>query len=220
MPRVKFKAVLFDLDGTLADTAPDLGTALNQLRREAGLTPLPHQQLRPYTSAGTRGMLRAGFGVTPDDDAYAPLAQRFLHIYAQNLCVNTAVFPALVPVLAALEALGLRWGVVTNKPKRFTEPLLRALALADRCACIVSGDSAAKPKPAPDPLLLAAEHLVLAPASILYVGDDQRDIQSGTAAGMPTAAAAWGYLGIDSPIEAWGADWIAHTPSELLDICR
>ncbi len=216
---MKLEAVLFDLDGTLADTAPDLGAALNLLRSEEHRPPLPLASLRPYTSAGTRGMLRAGFSITPSDDTYASLAERFLRIYAHKLCVNTAVFPALEPVLTSLEARGLPWGVVTNKPKRFTEPLLESLALTRRCACIVSGDSAAKPKPAPDPLLLAARQLALDPASILYVGDDLRDIQSGDAAGMKTAAAAWGYLGIDAPIDTWGADWILQTPADLLKLC-
>jgi len=215
---VKFKAVLFDLDGTLADTAPDLGAALNQLRAEEGLPPLAHDTLRPHTSAGTRGMLRAGFGVFPGDPAYQTLADRFLTHYMSGLCVDTAVFPELDPVLVALESRNILWGVVTNKPRRFTEPLMEALELTHRCACIVSGDSTPKPKPSPDSLVLAANMLNLAAQDIAYVGDDLRDIQAGQAASMRTIAARWGYLGVDTPIENWQADWIADTPGALRSI--
>jgi len=216
---VSFKAVLFDLDGTLADTAPDLGGALNTLRQEQGLAPMPLEALRPYTSAGTRGMLRAGFGLAPNEPSYAPLAQRFLEIYAGRLCADTTLFPTLDTVLEKLEGRQRLWGVITNKPRRFTEPLLDALAVSARCACIISGDSAPRPKPAPDPMRLAAKQIDIPEAACLYVGDDLRDIQAGRAAGMKTVAVRWGYLGVDTPIEQWGADWIIDTPEELLDIC-
>lgn len=213
------KAVLFDLDGTLADTAPDLGGALNALLAEHGRPPLPPETLRPYTSAGTRGMLRAGFGITPSDSEYAALAHRFLALYADRICVETRVFPELEPVLEALESRGILWGVITNKPARFTLPLLEALDLSTRCACIISGDSAARPKPAPDPMHMAAQQISLAESACLYVGDDLRDVQAGQAAGMETVAVRWGYLGVDTPIEQWGADWIIDTPDQLLGLC-
>lgn len=213
-----FKAILFDLDGTLADTAPDMGGALNSLRRECGLEPLPMEALRAHTSAGTRGMLRVGFGLSPADKAYAPLAERYLDIYAERLCVGTRIFAELEPVLSSLEVRGTLWGVVTNKPRRFTEPLLDALNVSARCACIVSGDSAMRPKPAPDPMILAAQQISLAVTDCLYVGDDLRDIEAGCAAGMKTVAVRWGYLGVDSPIETWGADWIIDEPAQLLEL--
>lgn len=217
---MKFKAVLFDLDGTLADTAPDLGAALNKLRAEESLSPLPPGELRPHTSAGTRGMLRAGFGMTPGDAAYAEFADRFLSHYMNGLCVGTRVFPELDSVLDMFDDCGLPWGVVTNKPHRFTQPLMDALGLSRRCACIVSGDSTPRPKPAPDSLLLAADILAIAAHDIVYVGDDLRDIQAGQAASMHTIAARWGYLGIDTPIEDWQADWIADTPRDLRAISK
>lgn len=215
-----FEAILFDLDGTFADTAPDLGAALNTLLQEDGRTPVPLEVVRPHTSAGTRGMLRVGYNLTPDAAPYPALAQRFLAHYSTMLCRQTRLFPGIDTLVCALEARGKRWGIVTNKPKRFTEPLLNALPLGPRAACVVSGDSTPRPKPAPDSLLLACEQLGIAPAQALYVGDDLRDIQAGKAAGMPTAAAAWGYLGLDDPIASWGADWIIDTPVALLDLCQ
>lgn len=212
------KAVLFDLDGTLADTAPDLGGALNDLLGEEGLEPLAPASLRPHTSAGTRGMLRAGFSLAPGDASYERLAERFLARYADRLCVGTKVFDELHPVLNALESRHILWGVVTNKPRRYTEPLLDALHLTSRCACIVSGDSAARPKPAPDPMHLAASLIEIPESQCMYVGDDLRDIQAGAAAGMTTVAVRWGYLGVDTPIEQWGADWIINSPQQLLDL--
>lgn len=213
-----FEAVLFDLDGTFADTAPDLGGALNALLAEDGRPPLPLATLRPHTSAGTRGMLRIGYGLTPEADTYADLAARFLAHYSKGLCVNSKLFPGIEALIDALESRGTPWGIVTNKPRRFTEPLLNALPLGPRAACIVSGDTTARPKPAPDSLLFACDTLNVAPARTLYVGDDLRDITAGKAAGMPTAAAGWGYLGVDHPIDTWGADWIVDSPEALLHI--
>lgn len=214
--RKQVAAVFFDLDGTLADTAPDLGGALNQLLAEHGRPPLDMAVLRPHVSAGTRGMLGVGFALTPDQADYPPLAERFLKLYAARLCVGTRLFDGMPELLAWLEAHDIPWGVVTNKPARFTEPLLDALNLTHRCAAIVSGDSAAKPKPAPDLLLLAAARVPVPPTLSFYIGDDLRDIQAAHASGMAALAATWGYLGTDLPVDAWNADTILNTPLDVI----
>jgi phosphoglycolate phosphatase len=210
------EAVFFDLDGTLADTAPDLGAALNALLAEEGRAPLAHAVLRPHVSAGARGLLKVGFGIDPDDSSYAALRERFLDIYACALCQRTALFPGMSTLLDALEAQGIAWGVVTNKPERFTLPLMEALGLAGRAAAIVGGDTTAKAKPDPLPLLHACTVAGVAATASAYVGDDLRDIQAGRAAGMRTFAAAWGYLGDGPPIGAWGADHLVAEPAGLL----
>lgn len=214
------EAVLFDLDGTFADTTQDLGAALNRLLAEEGRPPVPHATFRPHTSAGTRGMLGVGFGITPDHPAYPGLAERFLAHYSVALCVGTVLFEGMAELLEDIESRGLAWGIVTNKPSRFTDPLMDALGWAERAACIVSGDSAARPKPHPDPLLFASDRLGLLPERCLYVGDDIRDIHAGRAAGMATVAAAWGYLGCGEPVEAWGADLIAAHPLDVLALIK
>jgi len=218
MPENGVRAVFFDLDGTLADTAPDLGGALNELLAERGRPALAMATLRPFVSAGTRGMLGIGFGLAPDHPDYPDLARRFLERYAARLCVGTRLFDGMAELLAELERRGIAWGVVTNKPARFTEPLMDCLLLTERMAAIVSGDSAPKPKPAPDTLLLAGEKAGVPPRLTLYVGDDLRDIQAAHAAGMRAIAASWGYLGDGLPIADWGADATIATPLELLDL--
>lgn len=210
--------VLFDLDGTLADTAPDLGAALNRVLEEEGLAPLPMEVTRPVTSQGVRGLLRVGLGIGPDDTNYQTLAQRVLKHYAAGICRHTRLFDGMPGVLATLESRGIKWGIVTNKHARFTEPLVDALGLMQRAACVISGDSAAHPKPHPAPLLMACERANVAPTHSIYVGDDPRDIQAGKAAGMCTIAAAWGYLGEGEAIHEWSADHIAPTPEALLDV--
>ncbi len=212
------EAVLFDLDGTLADTAPDLGAAANLLRAELGLAPVPLERLRPHTSHGVRGMLGAALAVTPEDPRYLEYSERFLQHYESRLCVDTRLFDDMHALLDALDTASIPWGVVTNKRRRFTEPLMAALQLDRRACCIVSGDSAPHPKPAPDPLLLACEMAALRPQTCLYVGDDIRDIQAGRAAGMRTVAAAYGYLGNEAPIESWNADEVILSPLELLPL--
>lgn len=212
------EAVLFDLDGTLADTAPDLGGALNRLLVEEGRPALPLEKYRPHTSNGTRGMLAIGFDIVPADPPYADLARRFLQHYENALCEHTVLFPDIAELLSSLEARGIRWGVVTNKPQRFTLPLLEGLGLRQRCACIVSGDSTPLPKPDPAPLLLACATAKVRPSHSLYVGDDARDIVAGRAADMITVAAAWGYLGVDVPIASWQAHAIIHRPDEVLGL--
>lgn len=210
-------AVLFDLDGTLVDSALDLGGAGNDLRERRGLPPLPLEVFRPLTGTGARGMLRVALGTTPEDADFEALKDEYLAIYATRLTRLTRVFDAMAPVLDALDAAGLPWGIVTNKHSRFAEPVVAGTGLATRSRVLVCGDTTARAKPFPDPLLEAARRLAVDPAHCLYVGDDLRDIQAGQAAGMGTVAAAWGYLGDGEPIEAWGADHLARTPAGLLE---
>ena len=210
------RAVLFDLDGTLADTAPDLARALNRLRTERGLGPVPPAVTRAHTSSGARGMLGVGMGVKPDHDSYAELRSRFLDYYEESLCVGTKLFDGIPELLAALAKKGLRWGVVTNKPRRFTEPLMRRLDPKGTVACVVSGDTTPKAKPAPEPLLHAAGMLKLPPSDCLYLGDDLRDVQAARAAGMGCIVAAWGYLGDAGDPSGWGADAVIRHPREAL----
>ncbi|HEY3432694.1 MAG TPA: HAD-IA family hydrolase [Rhodocyclaceae bacterium] len=210
------RAVFFDLDGTLADTAPDLGGALNRLLLAEGKSPLPMEQLRPYVSGGARALLRTGFDITPDDAGYADMQKRFLDIYAANICVDTRLFGGMEQVLQTLENRGIPWGIITNKVQRFTKDVVAGLGLDQRAVSVISGDTAARPKPAPDPLLLAAEEAGIPAGDCLYVGDDLRDIQAGKAAGMGTVTAAWGYLGGSPDIESWAADHICQTPLDLL----
>lgn len=212
------RAVLFDLDGTFADTAPDLGRALNRLRAEHGLEPLPIGVMRAHASSGARGLLKAGFGQTPESEGYDALRDRFLELYAENLCVDTQLFDGIPELLSMIEARPLPWGVVTNKAKRFTEPLLRALAIGHRAACIVSGDSTPHIKPHPAPLLQAAALLALAPRECIYLGDDLRDVQAARAAGMRFAAAGWGYLGDGADPRTWNADAVISHPREVLNL--
>lgn len=213
-------AVLFDLDGTLVDSALDLGGAGNDLRERRGLPPLPLEVFRPLTGTGARGMLRVALGTTPEDADFEALKDEYLAIYATRLTRLTRVFDAMAPVLDALDAAALPWGIVTNKHSRFAEPVVAGTGLATRSWVLVCGDTTARAKPFPDPLLEAARRLAVDPAHCLYVGDDLRDIQAGRAAGMGTVAAAWGYLGDGEPIEAWGADHLARTPAGLLEVLR
>jgi phosphoglycolate phosphatase len=209
------KAVLFDLDGTLADTAPDLAYALNCVREARGLPPLPLSATRPYASHGARGLIGAGFNIQPDDPGYGALRDEFLAAYADNLCRETRLFAGLPELLDQLEARALRWGVVTNKQERFTLPLLERLEVRGRAACVIGGDTTGKSKPHPEPLLAASRAIGLAPESCIYVGDDLRDVQAGQAAGMKTAVAMWGYLNGQNP-QTWSADCMIEEPRDLL----
>lgn len=208
--------VLFDLDGTLLDTAPDLAAALNRLRRERGEPELSPVAIRPTVSHGSPGMLKLGFGLEPDDARYPELNQQFLALYREAIAVQTTLFPGMAEVLAYLEAAGIPWGVVTNKPGWLTEPLLKALALWPRAACVVSGDTLDKRKPDPEPLWYACERVGIAPARALYVGDAERDVQAGNRAGMTTLVAGFGYLGAEDQPGEWGADGFLAQPTDLL----
>lgn len=210
-----FDAVLFDLDGTLADTAPDLGESVNLLLQAEGRPLRSLEELRPFTSQGVRGMLRVAFGIGPEDPGYDLLAQRFLDIYATRLCAATRLFDGIPELLDTLEAMQLRWGIVTNKRMRFTDPLVAHLQLTPRTRCVVSGDTTAAAKPSPLPIEHACRVLDCRPQRTLYVGDDRRDILAGQAAGCLTVGVSYGYLGDSGPIETWGADLIIDHPAEL-----
>jgi phosphoglycolate phosphatase len=211
-------AVLFDLDGTLADTARDLSGALNRLLIEEDRAPVLHDALRPHVSGGARAMLRAGFGLTPADPGYPSLQQRFLAHYQSAVCVDTVLFEGVAELLDELDERAIPWGIVTNKSQRFTLLLAEALGLRQRAACLVSGDSSPRPKPDARPLLLACHLAGASPARSIYVGDDLRDVHAGKAAGAVTVAVRYGYLGDGLPIEEWGADRIIDEPREILSL--
>jgi phosphoglycolate phosphatase len=210
------RAALFDFDGTLADTAPDLAAAVNAMRVQRGMAPLAAATVRPYSSMGARGLLRIGFGMTPEHADYSAMRDEFLDRYSQAICVHTRLFPGMSELVRELGARDIAWGIVTNKATRFTTPLVKDLGVSP--ACVVCGDSTPHLKPHPAPLLLAAERLELAPRDCLYVGDDLRDIQAARAAGMRCVAVEYGYHGTDNPgPAAWNADAVISHPSQLLE---
>lgn len=208
--------VLFDLDGTLIDSAPDLAAAANAMRVARGLAPLALADLRPMVGSGARGMVGTALGVKPGEAGFDDLKEEFLERYRIDLLIHTAVFADMVPVLERLEADGRRWGIVTNKAARFTQPVVEGLGLHTRAAVVISGDTTPHSKPHPEPLLEAARRAGVDATHCVYVGDDQRDILAGRAAGMATLAAAWGYLGQGDPIDAWGAHAVLAEPAALL----
>ena len=210
MPQV-IRAVLFDLDGTLLDTAPDMARTVNLMRTRRGLEPVPLEQVRAHVSRGARGMICSAFGMTTEHPDFMAMREEFLELYGANLCIDTTLFPGMEELLADLEARAIAWGVVTNKFERFARPLIDTLGLGARAAIVVGGDTCARAKPFPDPLLHAARQIDVAPAETLYVGDDERDIQAARAAGMPVLAAAYGYLGDGAPVESWGADAVVDS---------
>jgi phosphoglycolate phosphatase len=207
-------AVLFDFDGTLADTAADLSRALNRLRSARGLAELALEQLRPHASAGARGLIGAGLGVAPEDARYGALREAFLEHYENDICVDTRLFPGMIELLAAIEARRLRWGIVTNKSTYLTRLLVRELGLDARVACVVCGDTTPHQKPNPAPLVHAANELALAPRECVYLGDDLRDMQAARSAGMRCVAVEWGY---GSGLHAWNADAVIARPADLLE---
>jgi N-acetyl-D-muramate 6-phosphate phosphatase len=209
------KAVLFDLDGTFADTAPDLSYAVNLMRKARNLPPVPDEKTRPVTSSGARGLLGAGFGITPDHADFPAMREEFLNLYEANLCRETRLFDGMADLVTALEIRGLPWGIVTNKAERFALPLMQLLGYSKRAACVIGGDTTGKMKPHPAPLYAAANVIGIAPEHCAYVGDDERDIQAGRAAGMKTVAVRYGYLNGSNPA-TWGADAIAKNPHEII----
>ena len=210
-------AVLFDLDGTLADSAPDLAHALTEVRARRGLPPVAVESLRPHASSGARGLLGAGMGVTPADAEFAALRDEFLQCYERGLARTTQLFPGVVPMLDAIERRGLAWGIVTNKHSRFTTAVVAALSLSPRAGVVVSGDTTPHAKPHPAPLLHAAQALGVVPEACVYVGDDLRDVEAGRAAGMATIVAGYGYMGQGSDPRQWPATGWIDAPLELLD---
>ena len=210
------RAVLFDLDGTLVDSATDLGRAADKMRTDRGLEPRPLAQYRAMAGAGARGMLGIAFGIAPGDPDFNLLREEFFSNYTACMFDHTAAFDEVTDLIAALDARGLRWGVVTNKAARFTEPLLRALPVFASCAVAVSGDTTPHAKPHPEPLFEAARRLGIAPGQCIYVGDDERDIVAGRAAGMVTVVANYGYLGSEASVKAWRADAEINSPLQLL----
>ena len=209
-------AVLFDLDGTLVDSAPDLAGTANDLRAERGLPALPLAALRPHAGSGARGMLRVAFDLMPGQLHYDAMRLEFLDRYEARMLRETQVFAEVLSTLRCLDRCGVPWGIVTNKTLRFAAPLAQALGLLPGAAVLVGGDSTPHTKPHPAPLLEAARRLQLEPGLCLYVGDDKRDVQAGLAAGMTPLAAAWGYLGQDVDVHAWGAHLVLDRPDALL----
>ena len=210
-------AVLFDLDGTLADSAGDLALALNRIRAAQGLAPVPVEDLRPYASSGARGLLHRGMGVTPEHPRYGELREAFLVNYEACLAETTTLFEGIEALLAEIEARAIPWGIVTNKNARFTTPVVSALKLAKRAAVVVAGDTTPHPKPHPAPLLHAAQRIRVAPSACVYVGDDLRDVEAGRAAGMATIVAGYGYMGVGGDPKLWPATGWIDRPQDLLD---
>jgi N-acetyl-D-muramate 6-phosphate phosphatase len=209
------RAVLFDLDGTFADTAPDLAAALNRLRAEHGQEPLPLERLRPFASAGARGLVHAGFGIKPDDAEYPALREAFLELYAERTCAQTRLFPGIAELLDKLESRRIAWGIVTNKSTRFTEKIVAALKL--KPGCVVCGDTTPHLKPHPASLLYAAKQLDLPCEDCFYLGDDLRDMKAARAAGMRPIAVDWGYHHPDSGGPGtWDAEAVIAHPRDLL----
>lgn len=217
MPPTHISTVLFDLDGTLADTAPDLAAALNDVRAEQGLPPLPYAQIRCEVSNGAAALIRLGFELDEQTPQFAALRSRLLELYRAGLAVHTRLFDGMHEVLEQLEYEGRRWGVVTNKPAWLTEPLLASLKVAERAACVVSGDTTQNRKPHPEPLIEAARRSGTAAQSCVYIGDSPRDIQAGIAAGMHTLVALFGYIAPGEDPAGWGADGLLEKPADLLD---
>lgn len=210
--------VLFDLDGTLIDSAPDLAAAADRMRVQRGMPSLPPEQYRHMAGAGARGMLSVAFGMTPEHAQFAELKEEFFGNYERCMTEQTCAFDGVQALIAQLHQRGIRWGVVTNKSARFTEPLTRAMPLFASAATIISGDTTPHAKPHPEPLFEAARRVGVAPGRCIYVGDDERDIVAGLAAGMGTVAATYGYLGLKADTTAWGAHAAIENPLALLNL--
>lgn len=212
------QAVLFDLDGTLIDSAPDLGAAADKMRTDRGLTSLAYEAYRPFAGAGARGMLSVAFGISPDHGDFPLLREEFFQNYERRMTELTEIFEGVSEMITALEQRGVAWGVVTNKSERFTLPLTVAMPLFANAKAIISGDTTPHAKPHPAPLFEAAKRLGIEPAKCIYVGDDLRDIEAGRAANMGTVAATYGYLGHNADTTKWGADAVISAPAALLSL--
>ena len=208
--------MLFDLDGTLVDSAADLAGAANAMRMSRGLAPLPLEHYRAHSGSGARGMLKVAFGVEPAHEGFDDLKQQFFSEYQHHLTLSTQPFAGVEQMIESLLAAGLPWAVVTNKGERFTAPLTRAMPLFASASTVISGDTTPHTKPHPAPLLEAALRLGVSPSGCVYVGDDLRDIQAGRAAGMRTVAALYGYLGAGADVASWRADREISEPAGLL----
>ncbi|CAD5109695.1 N-acetylmuramic acid 6-phosphate phosphatase MupP [Zestomonas carbonaria] len=212
---MRLRAVLFDMDGTLLDSAPDFIAITQAMRADRGLPPLPEKTIRDVVSGGARAMVATAFALDPQDPAFEPLRLEFLERYQSHCAVLTRPFDGIPELLQDIERARLAWGVATNKPVCYAEPIMRQLGLAERSAVLVCPDHVTNSKPDPEMLLLACQQMELDPASVLFIGDDQRDIQAGQAAGMRTAAVTWGYIHPDDHASHWGADVIVDHPLEL-----
>ncbi len=208
--------ILFDLDGTLVDTAPDLGHALNLQLAKHGKPTLSDETIRPFASHGSKGLMGLGFSVTPDDENFINLRDEYLDIYESVLTRAPVLFDGMQPTLESIAKQGFNWGIVTNKPGRFTVPLIASMGLDQQAACVVSGDDAPKPKPSPETLLLACARMEVKPENCVYVGDAERDIEAGRAAGMKTVIALYGYIDETDKPSTWGADAAINQPQDLL----
>jgi N-acetyl-D-muramate 6-phosphate phosphatase len=210
------KAVLFDLDGTFADTAPDLAAALNHVRALSELPPLPLEVLRPQASHGSIGLLKVGMNVTPDSPNFDMFRHIFLEYYTQHICVETTLFAGMAELITELEQRNIKWGIVTNKPHRFTVPLMEALGYAHRAACLISGDTCTHAKPHPEPMLAACKLIKIAPEQCLYLGDDKRDMEAANAVNMRGIIANYGYVSDDVSVQNWQTHGSVNHPMELL----
>lgn len=210
--------IFFDLDGTLVDTAPDLGLALNMQRERHGLSAMSQDKIRPFASHGSKGLLSVGFGLTPAHPDFAAMRAEYLELYDQVFTRSPVLFEGIAELLNVIEKKSLRWGVVTNKPRRFSEPLLKAIKLDQRSTCLVCGDDAPRAKPHPDTLLLAAKQTGTRPADCMYIGDAERDVQAGVAAGMRTVVVLYGYIDTTDKPQEWGADFLIQQPMELTSL--
>jgi len=214
------KAVLFDLDGTLIDSAPDLGAAADKMRVDRGMRGLPLESYRHMAGAGARGMLGIAFGITPDHPDFPSMREEFFVNYENCMTQRTYVFEGIVSLIAELRGRGIPWGVVTNKSMRFTKPLTQSMSLFATAGAVVGGDTTPHAKPHPAPLLEAARQLKVEPTCCAYVGDDERDVAAGLAAGMFTVAASYGYLGNNADTSRWGAHARIQSPLELLSLLK
>lgn len=208
-------AVLFDLDGTLIDTAPDFASVVNQLCRQHGRPQIDYPDIRNTVSHGARALVTLAFECREGDPQFETLRQQLLQLYSQQLAVKTALFAGMAELLSWLESQSLPWGIVTNKPRRYAEPLLAALALAQRCGTLVCPDDVLHTKPHAEPMLLACQHLACRPGNTVYIGDHRRDIEAGSNAGMTTIAANYGYIDPSDPASSWQASYTVEQPADI-----